>query len=100
MSFDVRPSLVIAALVGLVLVALTMQCLAVLVQGSVPHEGWRVGLSAVVVTGVWWLLNSPLEGATVLYVSAGHGLTIGDLLGVPGLVLGAVVLALAVPAPV
>ena len=99
MPFDARPALVVTVLVGLVLVALIVQCLAVLVQAPVPHEAWRVGLSAVVVTGVWWLLNGPMEGPILLTLSPEHGFTVADLLGVPGLLLGAAVLATAVPAP-
>jgi hypothetical protein len=98
MPVDARPALVVAVLVGLALAALSLQCLAVLVQAPVPHEGWRVGLSAVVVTGVWWLLNGPLEGPILLSFSPEHGFTLGDLLAVPGLLIGAAVLALAVPA--
>jgi len=99
MPVDARPAFAIALLVGLVLVALTVQCLAVLVQAPVPHGAWRIGLSAVVVSGVWWLLNGPLEGPTLVFITYGHGFTLGDLAAVPGLLLGAAVLALAVPAP-
>lgn len=96
---SLRLPLVVAVLVLVALAALAVQCLAVLVQWPVSHGAWRVGLSAVVVTGVWWLLNAPLEGPTLLVVSYGHGLTLGDLAGLPALLLGGAVLALAVPAP-
>ncbi|TXR56321.1 hypothetical protein [Quadrisphaera setariae] len=99
MPAEFRPSLLVALLVGLALLALALQCAAVLVQHPVPHGAWRVGLSAVVVTGVWWLLNGPLEGPTLVFITYGHGLTLGDVIGVPALLLGGVVLALSVPAP-
>ena len=98
MPSELRPSFVVAVLVLVVLAALTLQCLVALVQHPVAHGDWRVGLSAVAVTGVWLLLNDPLEGAVVLVVTHDHGLTVGDLLGIPPLLLGGALLALAVPA--
>ncbi|PWJ48663.1 hypothetical protein SAMN06264364_12944 [Quadrisphaera granulorum] len=93
-------TLLVAVLVGLALVALAVQCLVLLLSTApVAHGAWRVGVSAVVVTGVWFLLNGPLEGPTVLVFSSNHGLTVGDLAGVPPLLLGGVVAALALPAP-
>lgn len=99
MPAEFRPSLLVALLVGLALLALTVQCAALLVHHPVSHGAWRVGLSAVVTTGVWWLLNGPLEGPTVLFITFEHGLTVGDVVGVPALLLGGVVLTLAIPAP-
>lgn len=97
MPAEFRPSLLVALLVGFALLALTVQCAALLVQHPVPHGAWRVGLSAVVTTGAWWLLNGPLEGPTLIVISYGHGLTLGDVAGLPALVLGGVVLALSIP---
>jgi len=49
---------------------------------------WSVGL--VVAAGIaWWLVNGPVEGAVLLKVAPGHGLTVADLL-VPPLVVVAV----------
>lgn len=98
MPVEFRPSLLVALLVGLALTGLALQCAVLLVQHPVPHGAWRVGLSAVVVTGVWWLLNGPLEGPTVVSFSYAHGLTLADVAGLPALLLGGAVLALAVPA--
>jgi len=57
---------------------------------SVWHpEYWAVG--AVVAAGIaWWLVNGPVEGAVLLEVSRGRGVTVADLL-VPLLVAVAVV---------
>jgi hypothetical protein len=40
-------------------------------------------------TLVWWLSNHPLEGRVLVSFTANHGLTLGDLLGFPGLFLAA-----------
>jgi hypothetical protein len=66
-------------LAALVLVAL------VLVAGLNEAVG-RGGVVALVVLSVLWLLmNKPMEGPVLVIVSAGHGLTGGDLAGVAGL---------------
>lgn len=93
-----RLPLLVAAVVGCALALLALWSLVALVQAPVPHGAWRTGLSTVVVTGVWWLLNGPLEGPTVWAITDGHGLTFGDLAGLPALMLGGAVLALALPA--
>lgn len=95
---DLRLPLLVAGVVGLALALLALSCLVTLVNAPVPHSAWRTGLSAVVVTGVWWLLNGPLEGPTVIEFSYQHGLTLGDVVALPALLLGGAVLALAVPA--
>ncbi|TNM59462.1 hypothetical protein FHN55_20750 [Streptomyces sp. NP160] len=93
-----RLPLLVAGVVGLALALLALSCLLTLVHAPVPHSAWRVGLSAVVVTGVWWLLNSPLEGPILVEFTYQHGLTLGDVAALPALLLGGAVLALAVPA--
>lgn len=96
---DLRLPLLVAVVVAIALALLALTCLLTLVQAPVPHSAWRTGLSAVVITGVWWLLNGPLEGPTVVTFSYQHGLTLGDVAALPALLLGGAVLALAVPAP-
>lgn len=44
------------------------------------------------------LLRGPLEGLTVVSTTYGHGPTLGDVAGLPALLLGGAVLALALPA--
>jgi hypothetical protein len=95
---DLRLLLLAAGVVGLALAVLAITCLVTLMHAPVPHSAWRTGLSAVVVTGVWWLLNGPLEGPTVFERSYQHGLTLGDVAALPALLLGVALLALAVPA--
>ncbi|MGQ7297598.1 hypothetical protein [Quadrisphaera sp. KR29] len=94
-----RLSLLVALVVVVALAVLTAQCAVLLLQQqALPHAAWRVGLGALALTGVWWLLNGPLEGPTLVRVSWSHGLTAADVLGLPALVLGAAVLAQSVRA--
>ena len=51
---------------------------------SWPRWAWcgavfSAGLAAVV---VWWI-NDPLEGATIVSFTSNHGISVGDLLGLP-----------------
>jgi hypothetical protein len=51
-------------------------------------------LAALMGLAVAWLaLNGPLEGAVLLRVSGDHGLTLGDLLVLPAVVVAAAVAA-------
>jgi hypothetical protein len=54
---------------------------------------------AVVISGVWWWIDAPVEGRILFTVSSTHGLTVGDLLVAPVLAAAAlVVLAARTPA--
>lgn len=46
-------------------------------------RGWAVAL--VVLSLVWPLVNSPLEGPTLLELDRQHGITTGDLVSVAGI---------------
>lgn len=89
-------ALAVAVVVLLALVVLGLRCAALLLQQPLPGDAWRSGVSAVVVTGVWWLLNGPVEGPTLVALSRTHGVTVADVVGAPTLLVGAAVLALAV----
>ena len=56
---------------------------------------WRYGMAAAAVIGscVWWWINHPMEGNTLINFRQGHALTDGDLLAVPALA-SAVILCL------
>jgi hypothetical protein len=41
----------------------------------------------------WLLVNSPVEGATLVVVTPDHGLTVADLPGLAALVVAAILLA-------
>jgi hypothetical protein len=70
-------------LTGLVLAAL------VVAAGLASHFG-RVGAVVLaVVCVVWFLVNQPVEGETLVSVTRAHGLTNADLGGVAGLGLSA-----------
>ena len=71
-------------LAGLVLVAM------LLLAGTLPRTG-RYGAAALVLTSVLWLIvnKDRMEGAILWTVSAHHGLTAGDLVGIAGIALGA-----------
>jgi hypothetical protein len=77
------------SLIGVTLVVLTLAGLFAskpLTQSVVRALGSAglLGLGAV----LWIAVNGPLEGRTLVYVSPGHGLTLGDLLSAPPMVLG------------
>lgn len=58
-----------------------------------------VVVAAVVISGVWWWIDGPVEGRVLFTVSSTHGLTVGDLLVAPVLAAAAlVVLAARIPA--
>jgi len=73
---------------GLALVALVAAAAA---------AGWwgRPGAVALAAASLLWLLvNKPMEGEILVVVDDEHGLTAGDLAGLTGLVLAAVLLVL------
>jgi hypothetical protein len=70
-------------LTGLVLAAL------VAVAGFATRFGRAGALALAVVSVVWFLVNKPVEGDTLISITHAHGLTSADLGGVAGLVLAA-----------
>ena len=56
----------------------------------------RIALVLVSVGGSlsWWWVNASVEGPPILQISYNHGLTTGDLLVVPALLLAALLVAI------
>ena len=77
----------------LVLVAL-ITCMAAAFARPVWY--WPVG--CIFLSVLWLFVNNPVEGPTLWVISAGHGLTVSDLLAPPCLVLGVWLLRRAVHA--
>lgn len=67
---------------GLVLVALVLTVRFTRLRGA------RAGYLLVLVGLLWLLVDKAMEGPTVLYVSADHGLTAADLAGLVAVALG------------
>lgn len=68
---------------GLVLAALVL-------TAGVAHRIGRLGaVGLALVSVVWLLLDSSMEGAVLWSVTSRHGLTGGDLAGLAGLALAA-----------
>lgn len=88
-----RTALVVAVAVAFALATVTVQALLVLWHQPVQQGAWRVGAVAVVLAGVWWLVNTPVEGPTLLSLSYDHGFTLADVGSLPALLAGAAVLA-------
>jgi len=68
--------------VGLGLLILAIVLLAGLTP-VLPRTAGRV--AALVLTGLgvaWLLVNGPMEGATLLIIEPGHGITVADILSV------------------
>jgi hypothetical protein len=61
--------------------------LLVLVAGTGDRTGRTGAVVLAVVSVLWLLVNQPMEGAVLLVVSPGHGLTAADLAGLLGLAL-------------
>ncbi|MCW2792445.1 MAG: hypothetical protein JWO76_1543 [Nocardioides sp.] len=68
-------------LTGLALAAL------VLTAGLAPRFGRPGAVALAAVSVLWFLVNKPVEGDTLVYVTHDHGLTSADLGGVAGLLL-------------
>ena len=49
------------------------------------------GVGGIVVAVIWWWINKPVEGRTLIALSNTQGITVGDLLSVPALAVAAVV---------
>jgi hypothetical protein len=54
---------------------------------------WGVVVGAVVISIVWWWINGVVEGRVLISVTGSHALTVGDLLALPVLVGGVLVVA-------
>ncbi|HEX3932692.1 MAG TPA: hypothetical protein VHW64_18495 [Nocardioides sp.] len=67
---------------GLVLVALVLTVR--LTHARRPRAGYVL----VLVSVLWLVVDKAMEGPTVLYVTARHGLTAADLAGLVGILLG------------
>jgi hypothetical protein len=67
-----------------VLAALVLAAL-VLVAGMSGPYGRRGAAALAVLSVLWLLVNSPMEGPVLLVVTRGHGVTGGDLAGLAGL---------------
>jgi hypothetical protein len=46
-------------------------------------------LALVVLSALWFVVDAPIEGPTLVRVSQGHGFTAADIIGVAGLLLAA-----------
>jgi hypothetical protein len=78
------------ALIALLLFALTIGGLVgarYLVQTL--HRAVTYDVALFGATLLWWLTNHPLEGRVLVSVSENHGLTLGDMLGFPALIVAA-----------
>jgi hypothetical protein len=62
----------------------------VLAAGTSRMFGMRGAVTLAVVSVLWFFVNGPMEGPTLLTFVEGHGLTGGDLAGLAGLALAAV----------
>jgi hypothetical protein len=85
------------ATVGIVLVVLILIGLAA--AKPLTRSVLRAFLFGVLLFGwtiTWWLVNSPLEGRTLVRVSYNHGFTVADSIGVPALILTLVLLSVAI----
>jgi hypothetical protein len=67
-----------------VLAALVLAALVLAAGMSGPY-GRRGALSLALLSLVWFLVNGPMEGPTLLRLTRDHGLTGGDLAGLAGL---------------
>ena len=61
----------------------------VLAAGTSRRFGMGGAVTLVVLSLLWFLVDGPMEGPTLLTVTPGHGLTGGDLAGIAGLALAA-----------
>ena len=50
------------------------------------------GVVLVILAVVWFLVNAPVEGRTLVVVTPAHGLTVADLPGLAVLAVGALLL--------
>ena len=66
-------------LAGIVLAAL------LLAAGIGGKFGRRGAIALAVVSLLWFVVNGPVEGPTLIVVTRSHGLTVADLAGLAGL---------------
>jgi hypothetical protein len=71
-----------------VLAALVLAAL-VLTAGMSASYGRRGAVALALLSVLWFVVNGPMEGPTLLVVTRAHGLTAGDLAGLVGLGLAA-----------
>jgi hypothetical protein len=66
------------------LAALVLAVLVLAAGMSGPY-GRRGALVLALLSVLWFLVNGPMEGPTLMVVTPGHGVTGGDLAGLAGL---------------
>jgi hypothetical protein len=71
-----------------VLVLLALAGVALLCRRDTPV--WPAAL--ILLSGVWLLVNKPLEGPVLVVLSRGHGITLSDLLAPAGMAFAAALL--------
>lgn len=71
-------------LIACVVLAALILCLA----AAIAWPSWRWAAGVILLSVVWPFVDKPFEGPTVWKLSAGRGVTVGDLLAPPCLVLG------------
>ena len=82
----------VALLIGLALLVATLSAFAVLVHGNAGRPSpWRPVGEVVLLSAAWLLANGPYEGRILWRPWQDHGLTTGDLLAVPPLLVAALV---------
>jgi hypothetical protein len=69
------------------------------VRWGMPQHWTAFQRAAVVIVSVggslsWWWVNASVEGRPIVRISYNHGLTTGDLLVVPALMLAALLVAI------
>jgi hypothetical protein len=57
----------------------------VLTAGLSGRHGMPGAVTLAAVSVLWFVVNGPMEGPTLVVVAKGHGLTGGDLAGLAGL---------------
>ena len=64
--------------------------LVMLISAGTADRTGRVGATVLAVSSVvWFFVNSPMEGSVLFTLSADHGVTAADLVGLAGLGLAA-----------
>ncbi|QNN54047.1 hypothetical protein [Nocardioides mesophilus] len=59
----------------------------VLAAGTLGRTGRQGAVALALLSVLWLLANSPMEGPTLVHVTGSHGLTGADLTGLAGLAL-------------
>jgi hypothetical protein len=64
--------------------------LVMLVSAGTSDRTGRIGAGVLAVASVvWFFVNSPMEGSVLFVLSADHGVTAADLVGLAGLAIAA-----------